>query len=107
MKLNATVTSRPLAGTAWLTAKRYNVFPIRLKYRPIKNQLAYISAVPAGSREVTVAFNFISERTVHSLEVSIHESASPRIRAVTASNILTVVAIVSKVVFPAFMQKTF
>jgi hypothetical protein len=30
---NATVTSRLPAGTAWLIAKRYKVFPIRVKYR--------------------------------------------------------------------------
>jgi hypothetical protein len=29
-----------------------------------KNQLTCIITVPAGSQEVTVAFNFISERTV-------------------------------------------
>jgi hypothetical protein len=32
-------------------------------------QHAYIRAVPAGSREVTVAFNFISERTVFNFYV--------------------------------------
>jgi hypothetical protein len=36
IKFNATVTSRSSAGTAWLTAKRYKVFPIRDKYRSIK-----------------------------------------------------------------------
>jgi hypothetical protein len=47
---------------------RFKVFPIRGKYRSIKqqNQLIYIIALPAGSREVTVAFNFKSERTVQS-----------------------------------------
>jgi hypothetical protein len=63
------------AGTAWLIAKCYKVFPIRVKYRSIKEQskLIYIIAVPAASQEVTVAFNFISERTVwHSTGVYWH-----------------------------------
>jgi hypothetical protein len=33
---NATVTSRHAAGTAWLTAKSYKIFPIRFPYRPTK-----------------------------------------------------------------------
>jgi hypothetical protein len=36
IKLNATVTSRLPPRTARLTAKRYKVFPIRVKYRSIK-----------------------------------------------------------------------
>jgi hypothetical protein len=36
IKLIATGTSRLPAWTAWLTAKRYKVFPIRVKYRSIK-----------------------------------------------------------------------
>jgi hypothetical protein len=34
--LHATLTSRLPAGNAWLTAKRYKIFPIRDKYRSIK-----------------------------------------------------------------------
>jgi hypothetical protein len=34
--LNATVSSRLTAGTAWVTAKRYKVFPIRVKYRSME-----------------------------------------------------------------------
>jgi hypothetical protein len=66
VKLNATLTSRLPAGTPWLTAKRYKVFPIRVTYRSIKTiKSTYLhKTVLAGSREVTVAYNFISERTV-------------------------------------------
>jgi hypothetical protein len=35
-QLHATVTSRLPAGTAWLTAKRYKTFPIRVEYRSTK-----------------------------------------------------------------------
>jgi hypothetical protein len=65
IKLNATVTSRLLTGTAWLTVKRYKAFQIRVKYRSIKMIKSTHLAVPAGSRVVTVAFNFISERTCY------------------------------------------
>jgi hypothetical protein len=66
IKLKTTVTNRLAAGTARLIAKRYKVSPLRVKYRSIKTiKLTYLyTTVPAGSREVTVAFNFISERTV-------------------------------------------
>jgi hypothetical protein len=44
IKFNATVTSRLPAGTAWLTFKRYKVYPIQVKYRSIKTiKSPYIS----------------------------------------------------------------
>jgi hypothetical protein len=53
------------AGTEWLTAKRYKVFPGRVNCRFIRtiNSTSFSIAVSAGNREVTVALNFISERT--------------------------------------------
>jgi hypothetical protein len=33
---NATITSWLPASTAWLTAKHYKIFPIRVKYHPVK-----------------------------------------------------------------------
>jgi hypothetical protein len=67
IKLNATVTSWLLAGNAWLTAKCYKVFLIWVNYRSIKTikSTYHIIAVPAGSQEITVAFNFISECTLY------------------------------------------
>jgi hypothetical protein len=41
-------------------------FPDRVKYRS-ENQLTEMKAVPAGNWEVTVSFNFISERTLYRL----------------------------------------
>jgi hypothetical protein len=50
----ATVTFRLLAGTAWRTAKCYKVFPIRVKYRSIKqNQLTFI--IRGAENDVPVA----------------------------------------------------
>jgi hypothetical protein len=56
------VTSRLPAGTAWLTAKRYRGFPDKVPLHKTKTStyLHHI-AIPAGSRQVTVAFNLISE----------------------------------------------
>jgi hypothetical protein len=53
-----------------LTAKRYKVLQIRVKYHSIKTiKPSYLfAAVPAGSQEVTVALNFVSERTLFSAE---------------------------------------
>jgi hypothetical protein len=68
MKLNATVTFRLPVRTVWLTAKLYKVLPIRVKYcstKTMKLTYLFFLVVPAGSREVTVAFNFISERAVY------------------------------------------
>jgi hypothetical protein len=63
-KLKTTVTSRLPAGTAWLTARLYKVFPLRDKYRSTRTiPLTYLY-YSSSCREVTVAFNFISERTV-------------------------------------------
>jgi hypothetical protein len=66
IKLNATVTSWLKDGTAWLTAKRYEVFSIHessiASIKTIKS--TYITTIPAGSSEVTVAFNCVSERNV-------------------------------------------
>jgi hypothetical protein len=42
LKLNATVTSRLPAWTAWFTAKRYTVFQIQVKYRSIKTASSHL-----------------------------------------------------------------
>jgi hypothetical protein len=62
---NATATSPLQAGNAWLTAKHYKVFLMQAKCRSIKKKSTHrFFAVPALSREVTVAFRFINECTV-------------------------------------------
>jgi hypothetical protein len=66
MRLNATVISQLLAGTAGTRKVDFIVFMEWYLTRIGKTlkHLAVSHAVPAGSRKVTVAFNFISERTV-------------------------------------------
>jgi hypothetical protein len=63
---NATVTSQLLAGTAWLTAKRYKIFPIRVKYRSIKIVKSTYLFLRGAENYVPVpaASRFISERAV-------------------------------------------
>jgi hypothetical protein len=65
MKLNATVTYRLLAGTAWLTERCYRFFTVRVKYHP------FFITVPAGSWGVAGALNFISERALVSGAVNL------------------------------------
>lgn len=80
MNLKATVTSRFPDGTAWPTAKRFKVFPIRVKYRSIETiKSTYLYCISfCRQPEVTVTFNLISGRSVYayvsllkSLEVTV------------------------------------
>jgi hypothetical protein len=68
------------AETARFTTKRYKILPIRTNIAPQKesDQLTYTTAVSEGSREATVAFNFISERSVR-VNVSILEKITKKI----------------------------
>jgi hypothetical protein len=41
----ATVASRLPAGTAYLTTKRYKIFPIRVKYRSMKTIFLFVQKI--------------------------------------------------------------
>jgi hypothetical protein len=75
--LNATVTCRLAAGTATKKGKLSLLFLWSDTLTHIGKTLQRLvvrRAVPARSRDVIVAFNFISKRTVQSAEIKFLES---------------------------------